>query len=151
MISLACRAARVDNRRHFDRGKYTLRRYLDVSWYKAIRLLVKPVHASDSIFISRIKRLISPYLVFHLRAASSLDRFRWVYIAQASARRFARSPQNRPIDSSRVFGEAATTCKERKIKRGIASGRGRVFATEHGDAYKFLPEDRAQSISRQFK
>jgi len=45
------------------------------SKYKAIGLLAKPVHAPDSIFISRIRRpyLISSYLVFHPRATVAID------------------------------------------------------------------------------
>lgn len=50
------------------------------SRYKAIGLLAKPVHASDSIFISRIKRsyLISSYLVFHPRATVAIDSARYI-------------------------------------------------------------------------
>lgn len=60
-------------------GKYNLMPF-GPSRYKAIGLLAKPVHASDSIFISRIKRpyLISSYLVFHPRATVAIDSARYI-------------------------------------------------------------------------
>jgi len=83
--------------------------------HRVISLLAEPVRASDSYFPNQASVSHFPVSRIPFRNGRR-DRFRSVHVARNVA---SRAPQNRPIDSSRVFGpERRHARAQDKRKRG---------------------------------
>jgi len=88
--------------------------------HRVISLLAEPVRASDSYFPNQASVSHFPVSRIPFRNGRR-DRFRSVHVARNVA---SRAPQNRPIDSSRVFGpERRHARAQDKRKRGGSTRR----------------------------